>query len=281
MKYVPREIREEVNVTPHHPLANLGYLLGVVVGGSVAIYALLGWAVDWVAPQVNPGLEAKIGRVLAQDGASIFGGQELKDDPRRDYVQALLLTFAQAEAERLPPTAHLIESEVANAAVLPGGHIFVTTALLQEVESENELAFILAHELGHHVHHDSLRQLGRGLVVAWGLQLALGSSGARSGANVLSASFNLQGLHYSRQAESAADRYALTAVCRHYGHGHGSLDFFQRLAADEHQATQRFAGYFHTHPPSQERIEQLTRQAAQQNCELEGYRKPLPAAIAP
>ena len=44
-----------------------------------------------------------------------------------------------------------------NAVALPGGNIVVFAGLLKEIKSENELAMILGHELGHFAHRDHLR----------------------------------------------------------------------------------------------------------------------------
>ncbi len=49
--------------------------------------------------------------------------------------------------------------------VTAGSYLFVTNGLLAAVESENELAFVLAHELGHFHHRDPLQALGRSLVL--------------------------------------------------------------------------------------------------------------------
>ncbi|NJL01526.1 MAG: M48 family metallopeptidase [Spirulinaceae cyanobacterium RM2_2_10] len=273
MKYTPREIHTEVNVTPRNPLVNLVHLLGTVAGASIAIYVLLGWAVDWVVPRISPEFEAQLGALTAPQGAIALGGQELTADPRRDELQDLLEQLQTNE--HLPAaTVHLVDSTLVNAAALPGGHIFVTTGLLAAVESQNELAFVLAHELGHHVNRDTLRQLGRSLVVAWGAQLVFGSGTSDNGASVVSTSFNLQNLHYSRRAESAADRFALDAVCQHYGHGNGSLGFFQRLAAEENQTLTRLTAYFRTHPASQSRVTDLSEYATEQGCPLTGSLQP-------
>jgi predicted Zn-dependent protease len=47
---------------------------------------------------------------------------------------------------------YLMENEEINAVALPGGNIVVFTGLVAQVESENELAMVLAHEMGHFTH---------------------------------------------------------------------------------------------------------------------------------
>ena len=61
MKYVPREIVDEVNVTPVHPLVNFGYLIGTVVAAAVTVYVGLGVAGAQIAARLGP--EAPGGRI--------------------------------------------------------------------------------------------------------------------------------------------------------------------------------------------------------------------------
>jgi Zn-dependent protease with chaperone function len=60
---------------------------------------------------------------------------------------------------------HIIPDPRINAMALPGGNIVVFSALIKETGSENELAFVLAHELGHFANRDHLRGLGRRLLL--------------------------------------------------------------------------------------------------------------------
>ncbi len=56
-------------------------------------------------------------------------------------------------------TAGVLPTSVPNAFALPGGKVFVLKGLLDKAESPDELAGILAHELGHLKHHDNMRGL--------------------------------------------------------------------------------------------------------------------------
>ncbi|MEM9980673.1 MAG: peptidase M48, partial [Cyanobacteria bacterium P01_D01_bin.2] len=61
MKYTPREIVNEVNITPVHPLVNFGYLVGTVMAAGIAIYVGLGVAATQIALRMGPAMEAKVG----------------------------------------------------------------------------------------------------------------------------------------------------------------------------------------------------------------------------
>ncbi|MEO0541139.1 MAG: M48 family metallopeptidase, partial [Cyanobacteria bacterium P01_A01_bin.105] len=224
MKYVPREIQAEVNYTPVHPLVNLGHLLGTVAAIGISAYIGLGIAATQIAIRIGPDAETKVGNALFTPLAA----QTLPQDPRLPYLQNLAESLVtDSLATRPPVTLHILDDPLPNAFVMPGGHILFTTGLLDNAKTENEIAFVLAHELGHHATRDSLRRLGRSLVLVT-LTSTLSLGGVQLPSPVTSSS-NLADLHYSRSQESAADRYALAAMIDKYGHGQYGLDFFTRM----------------------------------------------------
>lgn len=280
MKYTPKEISEEVNVTPTHPLVNFGYLVGTVLVSIVVIYALMGMAVDFVVPRLSRDTEIKIGNALLPVALAQFGDEELTDDTRVDYIESVLQPLVGEDLQDLPLTVHLMEADMANAAIIAGGHVFVTTGLLEEGKSENELGFILGHELGHLANRDALRGLGRSLFLLLGsLTLGIGTSSGSQSSPLLSTTLDLQSLHYSRKQEHAADRYGLTTTIAHYGHGGYALDFFKRNSVADPNFLGEYAEYALTHPLSTNRITSLEDLAAQRNWPLTGPLKPLPEGI--
>ena len=73
----------------------------------------------------------------------------LKDPVVEEYVNRVEQNIAQNSDARVPITVKVIQSPQINAFTLPGGFIFVDTGLLRAVDSEAELAAVLAHETGH------------------------------------------------------------------------------------------------------------------------------------
>ncbi|HBH27454.1 MAG TPA: peptidase M48, partial [Desulfofustis sp.] len=147
---------------------------------------------------------------------------------------------------------YLMENEEINAVALPGGNIVVFTGLVAQVESENELAMVLAHEMGHFSHRDHLRGLGRGLGLAVIVSLLFGPDSSAS--DLVSGSLLSFQAHYSQDQEADADRYGLDLLVRSYGHAGGSIDFFERLAA---QHPDRLPYLFASHPHPDARIAAL------------------------
>ncbi|MDM8559645.1 M48 family metallopeptidase [Candidatus Parabeggiatoa sp. HSG14] len=270
MKFVEKEIPEGINVTPHNPLLNFAHLLGTVVVLSIVIFVALGYIAEWLASRLSPETEGKIGQMLMHTVS-----EEIQEDSRIQYIETLLHSLSESEEKiRLPLTVHLIEDEVINAAIMPGGHVLVHTALLEKVESENELVFILAHELGHFQARDSIKSLGRSLVfVTAYLTLGISSFLEWGGfGDVVPMTEQLAGLHYSRQQEKTADIYALSKMIKRYGHAGHSLDFFERLDKESEKSKQleKVSQYFSTHPSNPSRINYLNKTAAKNGWNMAG-----------
>jgi len=273
MKYIPKKIPEGINVTSRHPLLNFAYLLGTVVAVSIFIFVVLGFVAEWLVIRVSPETETQIGDMLVQPALD----KKITDDKRIQYIEELLNSLLiPGETTRLPLQVHLINNDVINAAITVGGHVLVHTALLETVKSENELALVLGHELGHFQAHDPLKSLGRSLVFLT-VSSILGVGMSQSGGlpKIIPLTSELTNLNYSRIQERAADIYGFNRVVKHYGHGGHSLDFFERLAKGESKL-QKVSQYFLTHPLSQDRINDLNAEAAKQGWKMEEEVTPLP-----
>ena len=269
MEYKPKELPENINVTPVKPLVNFAHLLGTVVVFGTTIYWFLGIIATQLAIRMSPQMESKIGKQLLGTIPTVTTPENL---PQRQYLTDLLATISQEKSEHsVPLTVHIQEHESPNAFIIPGGHIIFTTAFLAEAESENELAFVMAHEIGHHLHKDTLKGLGRSLVLLT-VTSAIGIGSGNS--DLIAFTGSITDLHYSRQQESAADIYALSTVVEFYGHGNGSLDFFERIQVKNKDY--RGSTYFSTHPATQTRIDHLNQFAQSKGWKMMGKVTELP-----
>ena len=155
--------------------------------------------------------------------------------------------------------------ELANAMALPGGLIIVTQGLLDQVESENELAFVLGHELGHFKNRDHLRGLGRGAVLSLFFAVTLG--GDAGGVGIKVADLTLRG--FSRNQESDADAFGLSLVNAEYGHVDEAWRLFERWSIADDSII-NFVSYLSTHPEAGDRVSELEAQARREGWLLEG-----------
>lgn len=254
MKFTPRHPDTNVNVSPTHPLKEFAILAGGLLAIAVGAYLALGLAVDLIVPHVSMNLEKKL--------AGAFMGRFAQTDETAGATWSLqtLVDRLQSQCAALPYriTVHVQPSTAVNAAALPGGHMLVFSGLLAEMRSENELAFVLAHELGHYAHRDHLRGLGRVLVLMAASTVLFGADNSIS--DMIGQGMVLTELSFSRKQETRADEFALETLHCHYGHVAGATAFFAKIpkAADPG----RFGHYFASHPENRRRIrhlEDLTR----------------------
>lgn len=229
MSYENPPVPHEVNVSRENVVAEfLRLCAGVALLAALAA-ALLYVAGGWLARQVPFRWEASMadGRVIGAelldtDGAVLPPAQRVRVEA---YLQALAgsLTDAMPLPDGMQVHVHLVDSDVPNAFATLGGQVVVTRGLYRRMPSENALAMVLAHELGHLRHRDPIAALGGRAAVATALAL-LGDGQAL--APPMAAVVQLG---YSRNAETRADDDALLALRQTYGHVRGAADVFRVL----------------------------------------------------
>lgn len=102
----------------------------------------------------------------------------------------------------------LVNEKQPNAFAVPGGNVYVTTAMMTFVKNKEELAGVLCHETSHDIHHDvlNLYQKDQRLSLYGTLAELLLGRGASGIANaVINIAAQLESLHFSRQVEENAD----------------------------------------------------------------------------
>jgi predicted Zn-dependent protease len=257
VKYSPKEVKGNVNISRTSPLRELFLLLGGVLGIIVLVYIALGLAVDLIVPHLPPGIEQNLGRIYSR----IYYDKDRT--PAEIRLQKILDELVEVHpvihGRQKPPfnvKVHLSAQSTINAMALPGGNIVIFTGLIKEVESQNELDFILAHELGHLANRDHLRGLGRGLVLTTISAILLGKDSSVTGF-LTNSLINVE-MKFSQHQETQADLWALDALNRKYGHVSGAVDFFGRISKNEKRG--RLLSYFATHPYPENRIANLEDQ---------------------
>jgi len=267
MKFVPRTPRDGINVSREHPLKEAAT---VIVGVSVGIALLVVFLVlfvDLVILLVPARTEARVFVSWAREGPVL-------EDSRADEVARVEALLGRL-ADHWPDAPYAFRVEIAddrepNAIALPGGLIVITAGLLDQVESENELAFVLGHELGHFRHRDHLRRLGRGIALKLLLTVLRRDEGALQLGGAVS---DLTVRGFSRAQENRADRFGLELVEAEYGHVAESWRFFER-ATGEDAGLDAFVAYLSTHPAAAERIGELRGEARERGWPLQGPTTP-------
>jgi Zn-dependent protease with chaperone function len=165
------------------------------------------FAADRLAPYVPFAFEKLMGDAVNGQIRKIVGGKECDSGPGRAAFSALVDKLKEAGGIELPLEPHVLSSSTKNAFALPGGRIYLLDGLLQKAESPDEIAGILAHELGHVQRRDGMRRLIQtgGTSFLFGLLF-----GDITGAGmVILVGRTMLDASYSREAERSADVFAI------------------------------------------------------------------------
>ena len=131
----------------------------LAAAASIVAIALYGVprAADGVARLVPASMEARLGDAAAGQVEALFGDRTCRDGAAQAALDGLLQRLASAGGLAPPPPATVLQTQIPNAFALPGGRVFVLSALIDKARSPDELGGVLAHELGHVAHRDGLR----------------------------------------------------------------------------------------------------------------------------
>src|SRR5256886_1200353 len=148
----------------------------------------------------------------------------------------------------------VVQHPALNAFAVPGGYVFVFSGLLARVDNDDELAGVLAHEIGHVSGHHLLRQQKEGQVwtAAALLGLLVSAINPVLGAAGIAPAETAQ-LKYSREFEQEADYLGLRYSSEAGYDPHALGSFFKELLADQRINSAGVPAYMLTHPLTEDR----------------------------
>ena len=192
-------------------------------------------------------------------------------DPKvQAYLQSILDKVKISPLANIPLRLAYSKDKAVNAFAIPGNWIVVTQGLYDAANSENEIAMVLSHELGHFHHRDHMKAYAQGMIyLLFSVALFQNDDFLNYVRGVLSGITNT----YSRGKESQADRFALELMQRAYlGNSAGILDFFRKRSEVEGVLLKKLA-FFSTHPSSEKRLRQLSKMIQELNMSDQGVTK--------
>lgn len=232
-----------------------------MIGKRLCTYRLLSLSIcSWVvaiymsSPASAQTDEEKVGEVAA---ARIMGAAPLVETvAAQRYLNLVGNTIAQLNDGGYKWRFGLLKTDSVNAFATPGGFVLVTAGLVKQLQSEDELAFVLAHEVAHVLrrhHYQVVIRQRLAETAAKNLQAATGNSG-NSALSQASAQIYARGL--DKNSEFEADRQGveiMTQAGYDPAAAIGVLDRLQKLKGDDPRAELLFA----THPSPAERLDTL------------------------
>ena len=250
MRHVPKKL----TVTADISRGKSSYLefLKLVVGvglATVCAFTLLGFAADLVAERIPETLEMKMGFHLdskIRETDSVY--------PQYQRTEELFQALSTTSGLR-PLNYRLVFLDIPtpNAVALPGGVVGVTRWLLNLVKSDEGLAMVLGHELGHHQSRHVLKALGRSIL--WICTVSL----IAEGYSIDSAQYLVQmfSASHSRDQEYEADRIGFELAKHQFGTAESYLEFFEKVHANYEQGESQWGDLFRSHPYTLDRIARL------------------------
>jgi Zn-dependent protease with chaperone function len=198
--------------------------------GQRAVAAIIGWslaaavsivgvvwfgvplAADRLAPLVPPALERRLGDVAEGQLKLVFGNNICNAAPGQAAFNKLVDEIREAAGLDTSIQTAVLSTAIPNAFALPGGKVYLFSGLLAKAENADEIAGVLAHELGHLKHRDNTRNL----IYNGGTSFLIGLLfGDVTGAGALIfASRSLVTASYTREAEQNADTFAIEVMHR-------------------------------------------------------------------
>ncbi len=222
--------------------------------------------------------EYYVGRAVA---ARILGKYKLDQNPKlTQYVNEVGETVARKSSRPNPFRGYhfaVLDTQEINSFACPGGTIFITRGLIQTCKNEDQLAAVLAHEVGHVANKDGINSISQ---ARWTqVFTAMGTEAAKQYGGVAG---NLVGLFegsiddvfktivvngYSRQAEENADAAGLKELTKA---GYNPNAMVILLATMEAMGKGSTSGIFKTHPPTSERLAKVKASVGQTPPESQG-----------
>jgi len=222
---------------------------------GASIWFGLPLASKWVASTVPIEWEVAIADQFSGELVKEFAAMT-NDEPRvcdnragLEALDGLIVRLAEAGGSPYDFQVQVIDGGLNNAFALPGGRIFIFRGLLEFAQSPDQLAAVLAHEMGHVTLQHGTTAIVQGLGISFVFSVLLGDMG---GGVVAAAGEILLRMSYSREAEAEADRSAIALLQKADLKFGGLSSFFERLAEEDGDLPAALQ-MLSTHPSSEQR----------------------------
>lgn len=183
-----------------------------------------------------------------------------QDQALQSYVSQVGHKLARgSHRPGIPWEFNVVNSDQVNAFALPGGKISLTRGLIAKMDSEDEMASVLAHEIGHVTARHSVAQYTRGAFISMavaGAGLALSNTEYKNaGAMAAGVAGGLLMLSYSRDQERQADELGYDYMVRAGYNPVGQVKTFEIFQELNKSEPGFIAAMLSSHPLTSDRIE--------------------------
>jgi predicted Zn-dependent protease len=148
-----------------------------------------------------------------------------------------------------------------NAFCTPGGYIYVYTGIMKYLDSKDQLAGVLGHEMA----HADRRHTSRSLQAQYGVSLLLDVILGKNSEALKQIASGIYQLKNSREHESEADAYSVKYLCPTPYNAAGAAGFFQKMVNDGYTENS-LTTFFSTHPSPVNRVQNINAEKTSNGC---------------
>lgn len=167
--------------------------------------------------------------------------------------------------EEFPWQIHIIQDdETLNAFAAPGGYVYVYTGLIKYLDTEDDLAGVLGHEIGHADLRHSMRNIQRQYGLSILLSLLVGQNADQLSQIAAQLAAGAAGLAFSREFETEADEASVEYLSATSYNCAGAGSFFQKITEDGNSGG--VPEFLSTHPNPDDRYDNILAKAQEVGC---------------
>jgi predicted Zn-dependent protease len=180
------------------------------------------------------------------------------DDPVvSEYVDRIGQNIVKHSDAKVPFHIKVVDTDEVNAFAFPGGFFYVNKGLILAADNESELAGVMSHEISHVTARHATMRMSKAQYMQLGAipLYFFGGYWAQMGIrNAMGLGINLELLGVTRESEREADQLGIQYLWNSGYDPNSFVTFFEKLLAEEKSKPGRFAGFFRTHPSTDDRI---------------------------
>lgn len=182
----------------------------------------------------------------------------LVEDPViSEYVDRVGQNIVKHSDAKVPFHIKVVDTDEVNAFAFPGGYFYVNKGLILAADNEAELAGVMAHEISHVCARHATERMSKAQYIQFAAIPALFVGGywtQMAIQNGLGLGINLELLGITRESEREADQLGIQYLWNSGYDPNSFVSFFEKLQEQEKSKPGKLAGFFRTHPYTENRI---------------------------
>jgi len=252
----------------------MSYIRKLIIISCLAIIFASGCAVNPITGKtelmlLSPDQDIEIGQAYAPEIKEQLGGP-IDDHQLQQYINRVGQSVAAtSHRPEMPYEFTAVNEESLNALALPGGPIFITKGMLLQLETEDQLAGILAHEVAHVVARHGAAQMSRQIGMDIVLSAVVRDEAPRGAMTVAQVGRQIINLSYSRDQERQSDIAGIDYMVEAGYNPYGMQQVMEML---EQAAGVRSIEFLSTHPSPENRVQYINARIRERYPQFDNVR---------